>query len=160
MTMIEKSMKASQSAEQLSKPKEEVRAKTVVVNVELDGQAKRDSNDTNAVHVKDRVAALQALVVDKSVPIAKIDSLDKEEVLVLSRNEELPHIALEAKPVVSYTKNYEDKISIYRLEPSVADMSDSCVDAVLFSNSYVADHVTHLLLIQITCQVLIGAPPL
>ncbi|KAF1762224.1 hypothetical protein GCK72_010486 [Caenorhabditis remanei] len=98
MTMIEKSMKASQSAEQLSKPKEEVRAKTVVVNVELDGQAKRDSNDTNAVHVKDRVAALQALVVDKSVPIAKIDSLDKEEVLVLSRNEELPHIALEAKP--------------------------------------------------------------
>ncbi|CAL2036419.1 unnamed protein product [Caenorhabditis brenneri] len=95
MTMIEKSMKQSHSAEQLSKPKEEQKAKTVVVNVELDAKAKREI-DANAT-VKDRIAALQAIVSKKQVPIAKADSVDeKDDVVVLSRTQELDHVPLPA----------------------------------------------------------------
>lgn len=99
MTMIEKSMKVSQSAEQLSTPKEDHKAKTVVVNVELDAKAKRDPIDTNA-SVKDRIAALQAITANKQVPIARVDSVeDKEnEIQVLGRSDELPHMVLEARP--------------------------------------------------------------
>lgn len=95
MTMIEKSMKQSQSAEQLFTPKEDQKAKTVVVNVELDAKAKRDI-DTNST-VKDRIAALQAIVSKKQVPIAKADSVDeKDEISVLNRTQDLEHVPLPA----------------------------------------------------------------
>lgn len=99
MTMIDKSMKVSYSAEQLSTPKDDHKAKTVVVNVELDAKAKREPNDTNA-SIKDRIAALQAITANKQVPIARMDSVDEKEkeILVLSRSEELPHMILEARP--------------------------------------------------------------
>ncbi|CAA82576.1 ANK_REP_REGION domain-containing protein [Caenorhabditis elegans] len=90
MTMIDKSMKVSQSAEQLSPVKEEQKAKTVVVNVELDGNRADPT-------IKDRIAALQAIVSKQHVPIAKVDSVD-DDVRILSRTEELQHMALEAKP--------------------------------------------------------------
>lgn len=88
--MIDKSMKVSQSAEQLSPVKEEQKAKTVVVNVELDGNRADPT-------IKDRIAALQAIVSKQHVPIAKVDSVD-DDVRILSRTEELQHMALEAKP--------------------------------------------------------------
>ncbi|UMM22550.1 hypothetical protein L5515_003709 [Caenorhabditis briggsae] len=99
MTMIEKSMKVSHSAEQLSTPKDEQKAKTVVVNVELDAKGKREPIDAGA-SIKDRIAALQAVSTEKAVPIARTDSVDEkdEDVVVLSRNEELPHMVLEARP--------------------------------------------------------------
>uniref|UniRef100_A0A1I7TMI9 SPK domain-containing protein n=1 Tax=Caenorhabditis tropicalis TaxID=1561998 RepID=A0A1I7TMI9_9PELO len=97
MTMIEKSMKVSQSAEQLSTPKEEQKAKTVVVNVELDAKAKREPIVETHATVKDRIAELQAFVSKKQVPIAKVDSVEeKDDIVTLSRSEELPHMPLSA----------------------------------------------------------------
>lgn len=98
MTMIEKSMKVSQSAEQLSPPKNE-KAKTVVVNVELDAKAKREiAVDVNS-SIKNRIAALQAAVVKHQVPIAKVESVDeKDGIQILNKSEELEQSPLAVKP--------------------------------------------------------------
>ncbi|CAI2348264.1 unnamed protein product [Caenorhabditis sp. 36 PRJEB53466] len=100
MTMIDKSMNVSQSAEQLTAPKEDHKTRTVVINVELDANAKREiSVDVNNTSVKERIAALQAVVSKKKVPIAKVDSVDeKEEMMVLNRTEDLEQSVLEVRP--------------------------------------------------------------
>uniref|UniRef100_A0A8R1IVT1 Uncharacterized protein n=2 Tax=Caenorhabditis japonica TaxID=281687 RepID=A0A8R1IVT1_CAEJA len=104
MTMIDKSMKVSQSAEQLSSPKEEQKPKTVVVNVELDAKAKREEPtvDVNTT-VKERIAALQSAVAKKQIPSAKLN--EKDGVLVLNRTEELEQSILKVKPATNATNS-------------------------------------------------------